>query len=158
MSIPGLLTITIANETLTYNGQPYVNTSNSAYISIGTSIPHQVLILRGYTVVCNAYAPTTANDFTIYVDLPFLGGATLKDELNYMNRLPLPLSTGFTTGNPNVVTGITQYEEMTIPLQLLQDIQPSFTAKVYNRDGTLVNTSQILSVKLLFSYGFSNLQ
>ena len=163
MSVPGLLTLTAAGETLTYNGASYVNTSALATVNIGQTIPHQVIILRGYTVVCNGWTPPTATP-VIYVDLPFLGGASVKDELSYMNRLPLLISAGAnvsgSTGDfdAGVYTGVTQYTEMTVPLQLFQDIQPQFVMGVYTRDGKPINTSDITSVSLQFSYGFNNLQ
>jgi hypothetical protein len=147
-SSPALLTITSQAETL--NG--VTNTSAIANVYIGKTIPHQVIIFRGYHVVSDpANLPAAPNGYMIYVDVPWLGAANLVDGLSYQNRLPLPIDVDETSLTATLHS--TLKWEMTMPLQLVSDIPQQFTMAVYNRDGSPVSTSWIKSVSLTFSYG-----
>lgn len=143
MSTPSLLTIGLRTETL--NG--FSNTAAEATININKTINPQTIILRGYQVQCTS-ASYAFSQGEVYVDLPFLGGYCLTDGITYMSRLPLLLN----------YDQCTLFTEMTTPLRLSGPIPAQFVAKVYNRDGTLVDPSSILSVFLQFSYGTDAIQ
>ena len=143
MSTPSLLTIHMATETL--NG--YSNTSASGTINIEKIIQPQTIIWRGYRVQMDTQADALSQQL-IYVDFPWLNSYCLTDGISYMSRLPIMLD--------NAV--VTLKTEMTMPLRTSNTIQSQFNYNVYNRNGTPVNSSQVVSITLYFSFGTDSIQ
>lgn len=143
MSTPSLLTLNMATETL--NG--YNNTSATGTINISKIIEPQTIIWRGYRVQMDTQADALSQQL-VYVDFPWLNSYCLTDGITYMTRLPIMLD--------NAV--VTIKTEMTMPLRISQTINSQFNYAIYNRDGTPVNTSKVISVTLYMSYGTDSIQ
>jgi hypothetical protein len=137
-SSPGILTITLTSETIAGS----TNNTNGATIFTGTTIQPQTIIMRGYHVKMDSTASALAQN-VIYLQLPFLGSTTLIDGVPTSKRLQLPLDND----------AVTNKQEMTSPLTVIQPIPPQFQCACYNRDGSLVDTSKVLYVSVTFSYG-----
>lgn len=135
---PGLLTFTLKSETIA----GYTNTVNGATCYIGKVIPHQTIVWRGYCIIMDSSADAVTQQ-DVYLRVPWLTGNCLTDMRPYATDLPCML-------NGNVVTCFT---EMTMPLQLTTDIPQIFTAALYNRDGTPVDSGKVLFAQFYFSYG-----
>lgn len=137
-SSPGVFTVTLTSETIAGS----VNNTNGGTIFTGTTIQPGTLIMRGYRVEMDSAADALTQN-VVYFQLPFLGSSTLIDGIPTSKRLQLQLDNN----------AVTNKQEMTTPLTVIQPIPQSFQCACYNRDGSLVDTNKVLYVSVTFSYG-----
>lgn len=119
-------------------------TSADEIVDFNYGIPTQSFFeLRKVRVEYDS-AANALTDAVISVDLPFLSGTQLVDNLTEQGRLVIPLD--------NAVVTLYKTE---IPLELAKDIPQSYRVRVYDAAGALV--TNMVRLTLQFSYGVSRI-
>lgn len=98
------------------------------------------IVLDTVNVTCDTSAHAIALN-SLYIDLPFLGLGQIFSNTYAMNgNLPIYLSGAQTVYCPK------------IEFNLSENIGNSVKYSIYSSDGTLIDTSQVTEVNLLFSF------
>lgn len=117
-------------------------TAADEIVDINYSIPAQSFFELRLVRVEYDTAANALTDAVISIDLPFLSGTQLVDNLTEQGQLVVPLD--------NAIVTLYRTE---LPLELAKDIDQSFRVRVYDNAGAAVTNMARLTLQ--FSYGVS---